>query len=347
MSVLDGLFMREEKAVKRRNFLKFSVAGIAASVAGVNGMMLWSPRSYATTISRTYYINEGFISQITGEDVYFMGYSSSPGALDIPGESFIVQEGDTVQITIVNTLNSTHSFVIDGVVDSGPIGGGQTAFVEFVAASPGSYMFHDGMNVPYNRLCGMHGGMGVMPQGSGNELYPGSPTFVQQKFWVFSDIDPVWNAAVLNGQIPTTPYVPRYFTLNGLGGRPPGAPGSGDPTLDNMHDPRSALHGHVGDRTLIRVMNAGMAQQAVHTHANHMEWLTSNGVIRPDVWKKDIIPLDGNGGAIDVIFPFEAPSDAWPPVTTGTYPMHLHTEMSQTAGGGFYMFGAMTDIYFE
>jgi hypothetical protein len=27
--------------------------------------------------------------------------------------------------------------------------------------------------------------------------------------------------------------------------------------------------------------------------------------------------------------------------------MHLHSEMSQTSGGGFYMFGAMTDIYFE
>jgi hypothetical protein len=29
------------------------------------------------------------------------------------------------------------------------------------------------------------------------------------------------------------------------------------------------------------------------------------------------------------------------------YPMHLHNEMTQTAGGGLYMFGAMTDIFFE
>lgn len=333
--------------MKRRNFLKFSAAGLAASMAGIHGVILWSPRLHATTITRTCYITEGVATHVTGEEVYFMGYSRSPGALDVPAESFIVQEGDTVQITIVNTLNTPHSFVIDGLVDSGPIAGGQSATVEFVASSPGSYLFHDGLNFPYNRLCGLHGGMGVMPQGSANELYLGSPTFVQQKFWVFNDIDPIWHAAVQNGQTPSTSYVPRYFTLNGLGGRPPGAPGNGDPALDNMHDPRSALHGHIGDRTLLRVMNAGMAQQAVHTHANHMEWLTSNGVIRPDVWKKDIIPLDGNGGTIDVIFPFKAPSDAWPPVTTGMYPMHLHTEMSQTAGGGFYMFGAMTDITFE
>lgn len=333
--------------MKRRDFLKFSMASLASAAAGTSSLIAWSPRAHAATINKTFYITEGFITQITGEDVYHMGFSSSPSALNIPGESFIVQEGDTVNITIVNTLGTSHSFVIDGQVDSGRIYGGSTKTVSFTAQGSGSFMYYDKRNAPYNRLCGLHGGMAVMPNGSSDELYPGSPTFVQQQFWIFNDIDPVWNNRVRNRQTPNTPFIPRYFTLNGLGGRPPGAPGNGDPTLDNMHDPRSALHGHIGDRTLIRVMNAGMAQQAVHTHANHMEWLTSNGQIRPDVWKKDIIPLDGNGGQIDVIFPFETPPDSYPPVSTGTYPMHLHTEMSQTAGGGFYMFGSMTDIYFE
>jgi len=114
-----------------------------------------------------------------------------------------------------------------------------------------------------------------------------------------------------------------------------------------MHDPRSVLHGHIGDRTLVRILNAGKTAQSVHTHGNHMEWLTENGQIRPDVWLKDCLYLDSNMGALDMIFPFEAPPDAWPPVTTGMYPMHLHSEMSQTAGGGLYMFGALTDIMFE
>lgn len=333
--------------MKRRDFLKFSMAGLASAAAGTSSLIAWVPRAHAATINKTFYITEGLITQITGEDVYFLGYSSSSSALNIPGESFVVQEGDTVNVTVVNTLGTSHSFVIDGQVDSGTIAGGTTQTVSFTATGSGSFMYYDKLNAPYNRLCGLHGGMAIMPSGSSDELYPGSPTFVQQQFWIFNDIDPIWNNRVSNGLTPNTPFIPRYFTLNGLGGRPPGAPGNGDPTLDNMHDPRSALHGHIGDRTLIRVMNAGMAQQAVHTHANHMEWLTSNGQIRPDVWKKDIIPLDGNGGQIDVIFPFETPPDSYPPVSTGTYPMHLHTEMSQTAGGGFYMFGSMTDIYFE
>ena len=347
MPLLVGLSVEEEDSVKRRNFLKFSAAGIAASMAGTTGMMLWSPRSHAATISKTYYITEGIITQITGEDVYFMGYSSSPSALDIPGESFIVQEGDTVRISVVNTLSTPHSFVIDGLVDSGSIAPGQTATVEFTASSPGSYLYYDKLNAPYNRLCGLHGGMAVMPQGAANQLYPGSPSFVQQQFWIFNDIDPVWHDAVRQGQTPNTRYIPRYFTLNGLSGRPPGAPGAHDPNIDSLTDPRSALHGHIGDRTLLRMFNAGLADQSVHAHANHMEWLTLNGQIRPDVWKKDCLYLDGKMGAIDAIFPFEVPPDSYPPATTGAYPMHLHTEMSQTAGGGFYMFGAMTDIYFE
>lgn len=106
------------------------------------------------------------------------------------------------------------------------------------------YLYHDASNAPDNRLAGLHGGFAIMPSGRGNQLFRGSRTFVQQHFWVFHDIHPVWNNAVGNGNRPNSNYRPRYFTLNGLGGRPPGAPGAGDPAIDAMHDPRSALHGH-------------------------------------------------------------------------------------------------------
>jgi len=338
----------------RRNFLKFSSASVAAMCAGTVGLVSWTPRAHAATINKTYYITEGFIAQPDGVDVYFRGFSNNTNSLAVPGEHMIVQEGDTVNITIVNTLNSSHNFTIDGFeddngdpVDTGRIRGGRSATVSFKAANPGTYMYHDSRNAPYNRLVGLHGGFAVMPAGRNNQLYPGSRTFVQQHFWIFHDIDPVWHNAVRNGNTPNTAYSPRYFTINGLVGRPPGAPGSGDPSLDAMHDPRSALHGHVGDRTLLRVLNPGLCQSSVHTHGNHMEWLTDNGTVRDDVWEKDCIYLEGDMGKMDAIYPFDSPPDAWPRVSTGTYPMHLHTEMSQTAGGGLYMFGSLTDIYFE
>ncbi len=336
--------------MKRRDFLKASTAGLAGSLVGGVGLLSWTPRAHASTIEKTFYITDGMVTQGDGKDIYFRGYSSNSSGLNVPGEHLIVQQGDQVEITIHNTLGSSHSFVIDGIsdetVNSGRISGGSSTTVSFTADNVGTYVYYDNRNAPYNRIAGLHGGIAVMPVNSDDELYPGSPTFVQQQFWIFNQTDPDWNDAVRNGDTPDSNFTPRYFTLNGLSGRPPGAPGSGDPAIDSMHDPRSALHGHVGDRTLVRMINVGLAQHAVHTHGNHMEWLTSDGDIRP-VWEKDIVPLNGNNGIADIIFPFDTPPDSWPPADVGTYPMHLHDEMTQTAGGGLYMFGSLTDIFFE
>jgi len=336
----------EGEDMKRRDFLKVGSAGLSGSLLGGAGLLSWIPRAHAATISKTFYITDGSITQVDGTSVYFRGFSSSASQLNVPGESIILQEGDTVEITIVNTLSSSHSFVIDGLVDSGTISGGQTRTVSFTASNAGSYLFYDKLNAPYNRLVGLHGGFAVMPAGSSDELYAGSPRFVQQLFWVFNDIDPVWHDRIRRGRIPNTAYEPRYFSLNGMTGRPPGHPENTDPNINPMKNPDTILKGRIGDRSLIRIMNAGLAAQSVHAHGNHVEWLTENGQIRPDIWLKDCLYLDGDMGALDAIYPFEVPPDSWPPATHGEYPMHLHSEMSQTAAGGYYMFGAITEIYF-
>jgi len=335
--------------MKRRDFLKFGTAGFASTATGITGLLAWSPRAHAATIEKTFYITQGYITQIDGTSVYFRGFSNSSGILNVPGESMIVQEGDTVRITIRNTLSTTHRFKIDGMVDSGDISGGQSKTISFTAKNPGTHFYYDSRNAPYNRLVGLHGGFAVMPSGKSNQLYSGSRTFVQQYFWIFNDIDPVWHNQIRQNRTPSTRYIPRYFTLNGLTARPPGAPGAMDPAVDAMADPRSALHGHVGDRTLLRILNAGLCQQSVHTHGNHMEWLTDNGARLNDIWEKDCLYLEGDKGSLDAIYPFQIPPDAYPQslARTGIYPMHLHTEMSQTAAGGYYMFGALTDIHFE
>ncbi|MDH5180778.1 MAG: twin-arginine translocation signal domain-containing protein [Gammaproteobacteria bacterium] len=336
----------------RRDFMKLSGAGIASTVIAGTGLIGWLPRAHAATINKTFYITQGLATMIDGTSVFFKGFSSSPGVVNVPGEMITtaegnaLQEGDTVNLTIHNTLSTSHNFTIDGVVDK-LIPANQSLSFSFTVNAWGSYLYYDSSNAPYNRLVGLHGAMPVMPAGLSNQLYPGSHTFVQQYSWIFNDIDPVWHEAVRNGQTPTSAYKPRYFTLNGLGGRPPGAPGAHDPNIDAITDPRSALYGHVGDRTLCRMINVGLADQSVHAHGNHMEWLTLNGQVRPEVWTKDCLYLESKMGKIDSIYPFESPPDAWPSVTKSTYPMHLHTEMSQTAAGGYYMFGAMTDIYFE
>ncbi len=333
--------------MKRREFLKFGTAGVASSMLGSLGLLTWVPRAHAITINKTYYITDGFVAQVDGQDVYFRGFSNSSGTLNMPAEPIIAQQGDTLNITIINTLGTTHSFVIDGIVDSGSIAGGASKTVSFTVNNAGSYLFYDKLNAPYNRLSGLHGGFAVMPSGSSNELYSGSATFVQQYFWVTNDVDPVWHEAIRVGNTPSTPFTPRYFTINGRNMRVPGHPEYTNTDRDSGYATDTRLVGSVGDRTLIRIQNVGLCRHSVHFHANHVEWLAVNGSPRPQVWKKDTLNLPNNKGSLDVIYPFEAPPDAWPPVSTGHFPMHFHDEMTQTAGGGFYQFGLATTIEFK
>ena len=341
--------------MQRRNFIKLGGASLA-SVAIGSGLLSWVPRLEAATISKTYYITDGTVTMPDGVVVYFQSFANAAGTLTLPGASLSCQEGDTLSITVVNTLTKPHSFVIAGLkagdpplASTGSIASGATKTLTYTVPTgkAGSYLFYDDVTA-YNRFLGLHGGLAIMPSGSSTTLYAGSPTFKANKqlFWIFNDIDPaLHNAVQLNGTIPTT-FTPRYFTINGLTSLPPGATGHADPLKDALYDPRSKLKGLVGDRTLLRILNAGMCSHSVHTHANHMEWLTNNGSVRPAVWKKDSLYLRNNLGKIDSIFPFAAPPDAYPPVTTGLFPMHLHDEMSQTAGGGLYQFGSMTEIEF-
>jgi len=333
--------------MKRRGFLKFGAAGIASALGSTAGLLSWIPRANAITVNKTYYITDGYITQPDGQDVYFNGFSDASNSLNVPGEPMIVQEGDTVNITIVNTLSRSHSFVIDGVVDSGPVNAGSTITFSFTVNQAGSYMYYDGLNAPYNRLLGLHGGLAVMPNGSSNELYAGSPIFKQQYFWLINDIDPVWHDQVRLGRTPQTTFKPYYFTINGLSMRVPGHADYANPDIDAGYDPRSRIEGKIGDRALIRTLHAGMCTHSMHWHANHVEWLTRNGNILPDIWEKDTILLPNNKGKLDVIYPFAPPPDAYPSVTTGKFPMHFHDEMTQTAGGGLYQFGVATTIAFK
>lgn len=339
--------------MQRRNFLKLGGASLGYAALGT-GLLSWAPRSEAATISKTYYVTDGTRTMPDGVVVYFQSFADAAGTLTLPGASLICQEGDTLNIKVVNTLAKPHSFVIAGLkagdpplVNSGSIASGATKSITFTvpAGKAGSYLFYDNLT-PYNRFLGLHGGLAIMPAGSTTQLYPGSPAFKKQLFWIFNDIDPALNSAVQRNAVVPTTFVPRYFTINGLTSQPPGAPNYSDPANNALYDTRTKLKGYIGDRTLVRMLNAGMCSHSMHVHANHMEWLTNNGTVRSSVWKKDVLYVRNNLGKIDAIYPFEAPPDAYPEVTTGEYPMHLHDEMSQTAGGGLYQFGAMTTIQF-
>jgi hypothetical protein len=102
-------------------------------------------------------------------------------------------------------------------------------------------------------------------------------------------------------------------------------------------------------------MNAGLATHSPHIHGNHIYELstinpsTAAVVVNASVQQRDTWTMPSEYRK-DVLLPFIRPGDvpdaAWPPKDEPfplRYPMHCHNELSQTAAGGNYPQGLVTD----
>lgn len=315
--------------MKRRDFLRAS----AGTVVGSFALMSWVPRAHAASIAVTLNAMKGDITQIDGTTAFMFGFSNT-GVLTVPGPTIICQAGDTINLNVSNSLNTPVRFVLTGTSISLTVAAGGTTQQIFAAPAPGSYLYHDDQNSGVNRVMGLHGTLVVMPAGIKNRAFVGGPTFKRQFKWLLGNVDPVWGQAVkANGDafvssIVPSSFLPRYFTINGN-------------SYDQTHEPNTDLYGLYNEAALVRIMNAGGMVHSPHFHANHVEICSINRQNFATNRKlKDIVsmfPLDCR----DVIFPFKAPPDAWPRITSEpqNYPMHCHSEMSQTAGGGMYPHG--------
>jgi hypothetical protein len=177
----------------------------------------------------------------------------------------------------------------------------------------------------------------------------------QEKIWIENQVDPKFNALLRPGvAFPTTNpivtamvdnFLPRYFTINGRSG------------FDLSHGADVVIKNYIGEPTLIRCMNAGLAHHSNHIHGNHVLEMAhadldqfSSSYLKPsievniyelDVWA--MWPMQ----RIDLLLPLEVPPDIpiFPAVQEPfplRYVMHCHCEMSQTAAGGNYPQGLVT-----
>jgi hypothetical protein len=161
-------------------------------------------------------------------------------------------------------------------------------------------------------------------------------------------------------------FLPRYFLISGKSG------------VFSAHDHAIAIEGFIGEPFVVRTLNAGLATISPHLHGNHFYVTAINAMVQdnaPDIDSMTIAtvrPQAGqaffSGGAtVDWLVPLIRPPDipgnpATPlrdlipeelglvigdvPQSPLKYPMHDHTEQSQTAAGGNYPQGDVTDITF-
>lgn len=354
--------------MNRRDFLKLSgMAAVALGSAGSLSLFWRGSEAIAAELSLDLNMLEVMAEMVDGVQVPMWAFEATSGVDHmfhgprIPGPVIFAVEGDDLEINVTNSLGTVHAFSIPGVVNSGNITPGATERVRFRAPAPGTYLYFDPLNAPVNRVMGLHGAMVVLPRnpltpysnptsnierlfedfGTASH-FPGHPWDPARTWiWLINSVDPVKNtAAAANPSISpatfTSGYLSQYFTISGKSG------------FFASHDEHIAPSGNVGQPALIRSLNAGLVTHSLHIHGNHVYLLSEEGTVRSNVFLVDtwtLPPLARRDVMLPFIQPPDIPEAKWPPVQELfplLYPMHCHTEPSQTAAGGNYPQGLVT-----
>lgn len=257
-------------------------------------------------------------------------------------------------------------------VSTGKIAPGENALLELDAPDPGVYIYSDPGNQPVERTLGLYGALVVMDSSDPWCIAPGLAEFERQWVWLAHAVDPVWaNIEAKGGTVnpATQRAVPRYFTLNGRSGYESMGM-TRDEALNRASEEETTISGYprqfevreFGEGSeagslrggqLVRMVNCGIVFHQMHFHGNHLwtvrcdnaDWKRSEGFVDENGYLcfqhwEDVIRLKGME-VKESIIPIKRPPDAIDQVWNARnsdwgYPMHCHSESSQTAAGGMY-----------
>lgn len=231
-----------------------------------------------------------------GNALLAWGFSAGP-TVQYPGTTLIVNEGDTVRVTLVNTLAVPTSLVFPGQTgvtasggtagvftrEAGANGAGGAVSYTFTAGNAGTYIYQSGTEPEVQIEMGMAGALIVRPAGfaEGSDedhpqrrAYSDAATAYDREYLFFlSDMDRSAHERVQQGE----PVDPASFkaTLWFINGR------NGPDTMLRAavgwlpNQPYNALaRMHPGERVLMRIVGAGRDLHPFHHHGNNA-WLVA------------------------------------------------------------------------
>ncbi|MBI5585297.1 MAG: multicopper oxidase domain-containing protein [Deltaproteobacteria bacterium] len=202
------------EGIKRRDFLKFGLSGLATSIVVGSSLPWMDNKAYGAVRTQTlnFQITDALKDMATHNALnpgqcYFWIFKEETIAAESPGPVIYTTEGDTIRINITNSLDEPHAFYIPGMFNSGPIAPGQTVHKFFTAGAGGTYLYYDNLNAPVNRVMGLHGAFIVMPKApaAGHKFTPYSnPTPAVQRLFDDFGTAPWWPGLAWHQGDPTT-----------------------------------------------------------------------------------------------------------------------------------------------
>ena len=223
-----------------------------------------------------------------------------------PGPTLILNQGQTVTITLTNELTTPDpaapttgtvpgpnvSLVFpgqDNVTASGGVAGnvtreappdGTTAVTyTFTANHPGTYQYHSGTREDLEIEMGLVGAIIVRPTGFPNRAYSHPATAFDREFlFLITEMDPTIHNNIDLGRIAyvdNTAWVSTYWFFNGR---------NAPDTMAESYVPwmpaqpySCAPRLHPGEKMLIRTVSVGREMHPFHHHGNHSRIIAKDG----------------------------------------------------------------------
>ncbi len=301
-----------------RRTLVSLVAGAALALAGL--VLGAAAPAQAATQTFDLYAVSGQATMPGGQSVTVLGYADSNAAVSTPGgPTLVVTAGDTVEVTLHNTLGEQSALLFQGQemapdLDGVAAGGQQT--YSFVAGEPGTYLYEAGLlaNAEHQVAMGLYGALVVRPAAAG-QAYGGAATaFDDEAVLVLSEVDPALNNAPNPASFDMRSYSPRYFLING-----------------KAYPDTDAIPTTGGNTVLLRYVNAGIQYHSMAVLGADQEMIALDGSPLADP-RHYVAETIGPGQTADALVAAPATGDADQQLTVYDGSLLLHN--SNVAGTG-------------
>ncbi|MEQ1560284.1 MAG: multicopper oxidase domain-containing protein [Methyloglobulus sp.] len=244
--------------------------------------------------------NDDFLTTPDGGSVYVWGYGvGNNSAMQYPGPTLIVNQGDTVTINLTNHLPQYTSIVFpgqEGVTSSCAIAAqcrngllakevrpnGKVTY-SFVAGKPGTYLYHSGTRPDLQSEMGLVGAMIVRPTGytgvgANNRAYNHAGSRYDHEYMsLLTEMDVRIHDEVQNGaynSVDTRDYKPVWWFINGRNSVDT-LSADNDALLPNQPY-GAAVRTRPGEKVLLRLIGAGRDPHPYHTHGNNFTLLAKD-----------------------------------------------------------------------
>jgi FtsP/CotA-like multicopper oxidase with cupredoxin domain len=288
----------------------------------------------------------GRISTPDGSSLLFWGYdcTSCGGTVpQYPGPTLILDQGQTVTITLTNQLtlptstpagtpipnvsivfpgqdNVTASGGVSGNVTQEAVAGGGPVTYTFSANHPGTYQYHSGTREDLEIEMGLVGAIIVRPAGFPGRAYSDPATaFDRETLFVITEMDPSVHTQIDLGRIAlvdNTKWVSTYWFFNGRNF--PDTLAEPDIPWMPSQPYNCAPRMHPGERLLMRTVSVGREAHPFHHHGNHARIIAKEGRLLesapgagPDLsWLEYSVPSQP-GETTDSIFDWTGQGLGW------------------------------------